>query len=155
MAQKSEITQMLGLLIIVVIALALTPTIQTACVDAAYAPYTESDVVTPGTANTTTLDHPARNGSATYFTFTLNQTDSLGATTLTWLIGFNLTATSTITFYTLNHTAANEHYLVTMTYYWLSLGAAEQTLIALVPLFWVTLILASVVVVIIYKLKMH
>lgn len=155
MAQKSEITQILGLLIIVVIALALTPTIQTGVVDAAYAPYTESDVVTPGTANTTTLDHPARNGSASYFVFTLNQTDKNGDTAIVWLVGFNLTATSTITFYTLNHTAANEHYLVTMTYFWLSLGAAEQTLIALVPLFWVTLVISAMVVVIIYKLKHH
>jgi len=147
---KSEMTQILGLLIIVVIALALTPTIGTMVTDAAYAPYTEADVIVPSSANTTTLNHSARNGTASYFIVTLNATDKNGATTLTYITGFKDTAATTITFYTLNSSVA---YTATITYNWLSLGAAEQALIALVPLFWVVIILAAVVVVVVYKLK--
>lgn len=149
-------SQLLGLLIIVIIALALTSTVSTAAIDAAYAPFTENKVIVPSTSNSTTaLTHPARNDSATYawFTITTDNATNYGLYVIDCANNITYTVATKIIAFDVGVFNASLIYTCTINYYWLSLGAAEQTLLSLVPLFWVTLILAAVVVVVIYKLK--
>ena len=159
MTDKTKGTDILALFLIIAIALALTPTLQTTAIDSQYSSFTDIAAITPSVANTTTLTHPARNASTNalndgYWTVLLNATNWGGQTTITFASGnLTLTAASTLTFNDkcLNKTVV---YLATITYQWLSASSAIQGLVLLVPLLWIILIIACVVVIAYKKLKL-
>lgn len=162
MTDKTKGTEILALFLIMVVALALTPTLQTASVDAQYTPFTNVNTVVVSTSNSTTLTYSARNGSTNaindlYWTISLNQTNYFGFTTIkfgnTQAGNVTYSADKTVTFGVpcLNSTKT---YLVTITYSVLSVSTAIQGLVLLLPLLWIILIIACVIVIAYKKLKL-
>lgn len=158
MADKTEITEGIALMLILVICLALTPNIITSLVDAKYGlEYIDNIEKTGGAASVTiTLTHGNARNESGYITATLNVTDKNGHTTLTFPTDFyvsdfgSYTTGTTITLTTLNDTV---EYLVTVDYDYL-IPAIQCTLLNLVPLFWVVAIVACTVAFVSKKLHM-
>jgi hypothetical protein len=161
MAKTLTMVEVLGIFLILVIALALTPSIATSTVQAQYSQFTDSKVIVVATSNATTLTYAAENASTgalndLWWTITLNQTDVYGLTTVLFASGnVSLTATSTLTFAGGGGTGqgcltTGKTYLVTITYNALEASGPIQALVTLVPLFWIIAIIAAAVV-IIYK----
>lgn len=152
-ADKGATIETLGLFLILVIGLALTPTISTALVDSKYSAFTENDTVQPLVANTTTTYYEGRNDSTTYawFTIILNDTTTYGTYTLDYTNFTYTTATKLITFKA-NVLDDGKIYNAQIKYYYLSVTGAGSALLDLVPLFWVIGLIAAITVVAIKKL---
>lgn len=145
--------ELIGIFLMVVIGLALTPAIQSNLVGAQYGrQITEAIDLDPATSNTTTLgDGPIRNGTSTYFVVTLN------GTAYTWTGAINYTVASiggyngggTFTWEGLSNAAVYNGTAV----YWCRLTAASYTLAGLLSIFWVILLMGIAVVSIVRFLK--
>lgn len=161
MAKNSDMTQMLGLMIIVIIALALTPTVASAVGSAGYVAQTDYKVIVPATSNSTSaLTYTARNDSSTYAYFTIVANDTLneglaGLLTVDCSKNITYTVSTGIVLFKTGVFVKATPYNMSITYYYQSLDAAEISLLAIVPLLWVVMILSAVVVFVVYKLKFH
>jgi len=156
MASNKEMTEILGLLFIVIVALALTPTIGTSVVNAKYVPETEYKIVDAAVSNdTTALTYAARNDSATYawFTITLNDTSAYGLTTVECATNITYTVGTKIITFKVGVLTGTKDYNCTITYYWQYITGAGSALLDIVPLLWVVTIVAAVIVVVTKKLN--
>ena len=155
MAKSKFDMEVLGLFLILVVCLALTPTIATSITDAKYIPETEYRVIDISASNdTAALTYAARNSSATYayFTITLNTTNSYGLTTVDCSTNITYTvATRVITF---KATTLNKDVNATITYYWQYITGGPSALLDLVPLLWIVAVIAVIVVVAARKLHL-
>lgn len=144
---------LIGIFLMIVIGLSLTPAIASTLVDAQYGrQITQAINIDPATSNTTTLTSgPIRNGTSTYFTVTLN------GTAYTWTGAINYTVASiggyggggTFTWEGLSNAAVYNGTAI----YQCRLAAASYTLIGLVPLFWVVLLIGVAALTIIKQLR--
>lgn len=130
------------LIILLIIGVSLIPTVVSIVTTAHYTHEIELKVVTPSTANTTTVTYDMLNGSASYFSCVLNQTDKNGNTAETYITDFKDTAVKTIVFYALNNTYTGQKYAITFGYYtleaWSFTGAdAAATLLQLLPFIFI------------------
>lgn len=156
MAKTKFDMEILGLFLIVVVCLALTPTIATSITDAKYIPETESFVIDISVSNdTTAFTYAARNDSATYawLSITLNTTNSYGLTVVD--CSTNITYTVGTKILSFKATTLNKDVNATITYYWQYVTGASSALLDLVPLLWIIAVIAVTVVVAAKKLKLH
>jgi len=154
--QSSDIVGTLGLVLILVVCLAITPNVLSSSVDAKYVAFTESQEIVPSVSNSTAaLTYAARNTSSTYayFGIVLNATDAYGLTTVDCSQNITYTeATKIIAFDSgvLNKTVV---YLATISYQYIAISSAMATLLDLIPLFWVVAILACLIAFVTKKLN--
>lgn len=158
MANKQSLTETLGLLLILVIALAVTPNVATSTTDAKYVPATEYKEIQPLVSNSTSaLAHSARNDSATYayFTILLNDTSAYGLTEVDCSSNITYTVATKIVLFKDGVFDDGKIYNCTILYYWNSMsGTAQETLLDLVPLLWIVAIIGAIVVFVTKKLRM-
>lgn len=133
-----------GVFLVIVLALALTPTIASSVTDGKYIQVTEIKTITPSSSNATTLTNEARNDSDTYayFHITLNNTDAYGLTAVH--VASNITYTETTKSLAFKVGVLNSSivYNATITYYYVAMSTAAQSLIGIVPIIWVVVVLA-------------
>ena len=147
MADKN-LTEGIGLFLIVVICLAITPNIVTSLEDSKYIPFTESQEIEPLVSNSTAaLIYAARNTSTTYeyFTITTNETTAdTGLYTIDPANNMTYTEATQVIEFDVGVFDDGKIYLVTISYYYM-IPSIQVTLLNLVPLFWVVAIIACVV----------
>lgn len=156
MAKTKFDMEILGLFLIVVICLALTPTIATSITDAKYIPETENRVIDISVLNSTTpLTYAARNDSATYawFSITLNATNSYGLTVVDCSTNITYTVGTRVILFKVG--TLDKDVNCTITYYWQYVTGAPSALLDLVPLLWIIAVIAVTVVVAAKKLRLH
>lgn len=155
MASKS-MQQVLATFVLIVIMLALTPSVASFATDAGYQYVTDSLEVTPSSSNSTTLTYYARNDSATYeyFVISLNASSAYGLTDVEVATNITYTeSTKTLTFNT-GVLVSSTVYLVTVAYQTDDLtSAAVAALIPITPILWVVAVLAIGITAIVYELK--
>ena len=78
-----QMKQVLGVFVLIVLALALTPSVASFTTDAGYAAYTEYKEIQPLVSNATTTTYTARNDSTTYEYWTISLNDTTADTGLT------------------------------------------------------------------------
>ena len=138
----SKAVEWIVLIILLIIGVNLVPIVVSTVNEAGFISVTEnndSHIIVVSTSNTTTVIYSMRNGSSSYFSVTLNQTDKNGRTTLIYITDFKDTASKTITFTSLN---ATKTYAVSITYQtsegWTFTGAtAAMTLMGLLPFIFI------------------
>lgn len=136
--------ELLGVFLMVVVGLALTPALQQGIVTAQYGGLRRQAIVNFNgtTTNVTTLTYgPARNGSATYWNVEMN------GTTQTWQVNYTVTGLGTyagggsITFATLDPTGL---YNGSATYQ-VRIAASSYALANIISIFWVVLLISVAV----------
>jgi hypothetical protein len=154
--ESSQLKQIITVFLILVIGLALTPTVQNMVTDSRYIPITEDFEIEPLVANSTTTTYTARNDSSTYayFTIVLNDTTADDpADTAIYLGNFTYTVSSKLLTFVDGVLDDGKIYLATVTYYYIAMGAAAISMVDLVPLFYVIALVAVCTVTIIVILK--
>jgi hypothetical protein len=161
MAASSEMKQVLAVFVLVVLALALTPSVASFATDAAYTEYTDFVNLDPSAGNSTVLSYEARNDSTTYayFTITLNVTSEYGSTTIDCTSNITYTeATQTLEFNVDTDDSGPFDpavaYGVTIVYYTNELtNGVVLVLVPIATLLWVVAVLAVGVTMITVLLK--
>jgi len=142
--------QLLGIFLIVVVGLALTPAIAAEVTRAQYGHIwsEETIAVVPATSNVTTLAHGPAWNDTTYITVVLNDTEieSTGAINYTMTYVGTYSVGANLTFAGLTAGSTYDGYCTYRT----KIAAMQIVLLGLAPLFWVVLLI-GVAVVAIYK----
>lgn len=141
---KSDMAALFMTFLLIVVGLALTPTVVSSCDDARYIGYSQANAMDPATSNSTATTYTARNDSLTYayFTITLNDTSNYGLTTVDCSSNITYTvATKTLAF-DVGVLNVSKDYLATIGYFYIAMDATSQALLLLVPLFYIVIILA-------------
>jgi len=157
MAKSKFDMEVLGLFLILVVCLALTPTIATSLTDAKFIPETEYKIIDADVSNSTTaLTNAARNDSATYayFTITLNDTSAYGLTTIEEATNITYTVVTKIVLFKTGVFTSTKAYNCSITYYWQYITGGSSALLDLVPVLWIIAVIAVVVVVAARKLHL-
>jgi hypothetical protein len=160
MASSDTMKQVLGVFVLIVIALALTPAVGSFVTDAGYTEYTDTNTIDADVSNSTTLTYTPRNDSATfaYFTVTCDPANAYGDTTVD--VANNMTYLSAKTVDWLGNTGLGgpwddaEEYDLTITYYTEDLtNSVVLVLLPIVPILWITAVIAVGIVMITVLLR--
>jgi len=155
--KDSKMKSIIATFIIIILALALTPTLAAFVGDSAYQPYTEEKTIVASVSNSTSaLTYTARNDSLTYayFVITLDQANEYGVTTVDVATNITYTVATKIIAFDEGVFDTAETYVCTITYFTNALtSAANSALIAIVPIIWVVIILAVGMVAIRHQIK--
>lgn len=155
--QDQKMKAIIATFILIILALALTPTLAGFVGDSAYQPYTEQKTIVSGTSNSTSaLTNNARNDSLTYayFVITLDQANMYGVTTVDVTTNITYTESTKVIAFDVGVFDKTKTYVCTITYFTDDYtSAASLALIAIVPIMWVVIILAVGIVAISHQLK--
>jgi hypothetical protein len=151
--------QVMAVFILIVIGLALTPSVASFTTSGAYTEYQEYKEIEPLVANSTTLTYDARNDSTTYeyFTITLNDTTAdTGLTTIDSANNITYTVATKALAFVSGVLDDGKVYNASITYYTDDLtNSVVLVLLPIVPLLWVVSVIAVGVVMITVLLKRH
>lgn len=165
MAMSAQMKQVLGVFVLIVLALALTPSVGSFATDATYTDYTDYKLITAGTSNATTTTYTARNDSSTYAYFTVvivaggtGTTSEFSSATIDYTNFTYTVATKTLIF---DGTAEGpfdetKTYNMSITYYTQdNTNDVALVLLPIVPILWVTAVMAVGIVMVTVLLKRH
>lgn len=142
--------------ILLVVGLALTPSVATFTTDAKYQAVQDIAEIAPLVANSTVLTYDARNDSSTYayFSITLDPANMYGQTDVDVTKNITYTAATDTLAFKVGVLDDGETYEATIDYYTDDLtDAATLALVVLAPLFWVVLILTIGIVAVYEQLR--
>lgn len=161
---NSSMQKLMAVFILIVLALALTPSVASFVTDANYTQYTDYKLITAGTSNSTTTTYTARNDSATYAYFTVTivaggtgEESEYGSTTIHYT-NFTYTVSSkTLAFTGVGAAGPFDEaktYNMSIAYYTVDLTSdVVIALLPIVPILWVVAVLAVGVTTVVILLK--
>lgn len=159
---KGSMKQLMGVFILTVLALALTPAVASSVTDAGYVPNTEYALIDADVSNSTSaLTYDARNDSATYAYFDIvivaggtGTVSEYGSAVIEVATNITYTEATKIIEFKSGVFDETKTYNMSITYHTEGLtSSAVLALLPIVPILWVVAILATGILTITYILK--